>query len=48
MINQSHGVDLKLKKERETHEMQLQLDIYKGVHMGKGQHKFQEEYEALA
>ena len=28
--------------------MQLQLDIYKGVPMGKSQHKFQEEYEALA
>ena len=28
--------------------MQLQLDIYKGVPMGKIQHKFQEEYEALA
>ena len=27
--------------------MQLQLDIYKGV-LGKGQHKVQEEYEALA
>ena len=29
-------------------KMQLQLDIYKGVHMGKSRHKFQEEYEALA
>ena len=28
--------------------MQLKLDIYKGVPMGKIQHKFQEEYEALA
>ena len=28
--------------------MQLQLDIYKGVPMGKSQHKVQEEYEALA
>ena len=28
--------------------MQLQLDIYKGVPMGNGQHKVQEEYEALA
>ena len=28
--------------------MQLQLDIYKGVPMGKRNHKFQEEYEALA
>ena len=28
--------------------MQLQLDIYKGVPMGKIQHKFQEDYEALA
>ena len=28
--------------------MQLQLDIYKGSPGGKGQHKVQEEYEALA
>ena len=28
--------------------MQLQFDIYKGVPMGNGQHKVQEEYEALA
>ena len=28
--------------------MQLQLDIYKGVPMGKIQHKVQEDYEALA
>ena len=28
--------------------MQLQLDIYEGVPMGNGQHKVQEEYEALA
>ena len=28
--------------------MQLQLDIYKGVPMGNGEHKFQGEYEALA
>ena len=28
--------------------MQLQLDIYKGVPKGNGQHKIQEEYEALA
>ena len=28
--------------------MELQLDIYKGVPMGKRQHKVQEEYEALA
>ena len=27
--------------------MKLQLDIYKGVTMGNGQHKFQ-DYEALA
>ena len=29
-------------------KMQLQLDIYKGVPMGKIQYKVQEEYEALA
>ena len=28
--------------------MQSQLDIYKGILGGKGQHKVQEEYEALA
>ena len=28
--------------------MQLQLDIYKGVLGENGQHKVQEEYEALA
>ena len=28
-------------------KMKLQLDIYKGVRMGKIQHKFQEEYESL-
>ena len=28
--------------------MQLQLDIYKGVPIGKIQHKVHEEYEALA
>ena len=28
--------------------MQLQLDIYKGVPMGKIQQKFQEDYEALS
>ena len=28
--------------------IQLQLDIYKGVPGENGQHKFQEEYEALA
>ena len=48
MINQSQGADIKLKKENKTHEMKLQLDIYKGVPIGKRQHKVQEEYEALA
>ena len=28
--------------------VQSKLDIYKGSPGGKGQHKFQEEYEALA
>ena len=28
--------------------MQLKLDIYKGSLGGKGQHKVQDEYEALA
>ena len=40
--------DIRLNKARKTHEMKLQLDIYKGVPMGKIQHKVQEEYEALA
>ena len=48
LITQSQGANIKLKKARKTHEIQLQLDIYKGVPMGKSQHKFQEEYEALA
>ena len=45
---QSQKASIKLKNARKTHEMRLQLDIYKGVPMGKIQHKFQEEYEALA
>ena len=48
IINLMQGADIKLKKERKNHEMKLQLDIYKGVPMGKSQHKVQEEYEALA
>ena len=47
LIIRSQGANVKLKKESKTHEMQLQLDIYKGVPMGKSQHKVQEEYEAL-
>ena len=31
MITESQGADIKLKKARKMHEMQLQLDIYKGV-----------------
>ena len=48
LITQIQGADINLKKARKTHEMQLQLDIYKGFPMGKIQHKLQEEYEALA
>ena len=48
LLTMKQGVGIKLNKARKTHEMQLQLDIYKGVPMGKIQHKFQEEYEALA
>ena len=48
LITLKQGADIKLNKARKTHEMKLQLDIYKGVPMGKIQHKFQEEYEALA
>ena len=48
LITQSQGADIKLKKERKNHEMQLQIDIYKGVHMGKIHHKVQEDYEAIA
>ena len=48
LITQSQGVGINLNKEKKTHEMKLQLDIYKGVPMGKIQHKVQEEYEALA
>ena len=39
LITQSQGLGVKLKKERKTHEMQLQLDISKGVPIGKSQHK---------
>ena len=48
LITQSHRADINLKKERKTHEIQLQLDIYKGVPMGKSQHKAKDYYEALA
>ena len=48
LITLKQGVGIKLNKASKTHEMQLQLDIYKGVPMGKIQHKVQEEYEALA
>ena len=48
LITQSQGANIKLNKERKIHEMQSQLDIYKGVPMGKIQHKAQEDYEALA
>ena len=48
LITLNKGTNIKLNKARKTHEMQLQLDIYKGVPMGKIQHKVQEEYEALA
>ena len=48
LITRSHGANIKLKKERKTHEIQLQRYIYKVVPMGKIQHKVQEEYEALA
>ena len=48
LITLKHGANIELKKEIKTHEMQLQLDIYKGVPMGRRKHKFQEEYEALS
>ena len=48
LITMKQGVGINLNKTSKTNEMQLQLDIYKGVPMGKIQHKFQEEYEALA
>ena len=47
LITLKQGTNIKLNKANKTHEMQIQLDIYKGVPMGKGQHKSQEEYEAL-
>ena len=47
LITLNQGVDIRLNMASKTHEMQLQLDIYKGVPMGKIQHKFQEEYEFL-
>ena len=48
LITLKQGADINLSKARKTYAMQLQLDIYKGVPMAKRQHKFQEEYEALA
>ena len=48
LITLKQGAHIKLNKARKTHEMQLQLDIYKGFPMEKSQHKVQEEYEALA
>ena len=48
MMTRSEGANVNLKKARKNLEMQLQLDIYKGVPMGNNQHKVQEEYEALA
>ena len=48
LITMKQGFSIKLNTTSKTHEMQLQLDIYKGVPMGNGQHKVQEEYEALA
>ena len=48
LITKIQGADIKLKKASKTHEMKLQLDIYKEVPMGKRQHKVQEEYEALS
>ena len=40
------GSRRKAQKARKTHEMQLQLDIYKGAPMGKIKDKVQEDYEA--
>ena len=48
IITLKQGAGIRLNKASKTHEMKLQLDIYKGVPMGKIQHKFQEEYEALS
>ena len=48
MMTRSEGANVNLKKARKNLEMQLQLDIYKGVPMGKTQHKFQEEHESFS
>ena len=48
LITLKQGADIELNKASKTHEIQSQLDTYKGVPMGKIQHKFQEEYEVLA
>ena len=48
LITLKQGTGINLNKERKTHEMQLKLHIYKGVPVANDQHKFQEEYEALA
>ena len=48
LITLKQGTDINLNKASKNHEMQLQLDIYKGVPMGKIQHKVQDEYEVLS
>ena len=47
LITQSQGADIKLKKARKMHEMQLQLDIYKGVPMGKSNINFKRSMKLL-
>ena len=47
MITQSQGTCIKLIKSSKTHEMQLQLDIYKGVPMGKANINFKRSMNLL-
>ena len=47
-ITQSQGDGIKLKKERKTHENEIYNLIYTRESQENGQHKFQEEYVALA
>ena len=48
LITQSQGVGRKLKKARKTHENAITTRYIQGSPKGNGQHKFQEDYEALS
>ena len=47
MITQSQGARINLKKERKTHENEITTQYIQESPERNGQHKVQEEYEAL-